>query len=257
MEILVSSFVKGILIAMRVSGIIFTAPIFNMRAIPNRAKLLLTLLITYVLFFMVPNVDAALNNNLIMLAVAGLKEMLIGIIIGFAMNFIFYGIAFAGLLLGYDMGLTIAQMFDPTTDAQSNIIGQALLMIGVLVFVVLNGQHFVIRAISYSFHIIPIGFYPVNGAVFKLLERYSAGIFILAVKIASPMIVSFFLLDLGSGIIARVIPQMNIFFVVQPLKIELGLVLIVVILPVYVFVLKDILLTYEDKIMVLIHTMGL
>ena len=63
MEILVSSFVKGILIALRVSGIIFTAPIFNIQAIPNRAKLLLTVLITYVLFFMVPKVDPVLDRK--------------------------------------------------------------------------------------------------------------------------------------------------------------------------------------------------
>ncbi len=257
MEILVSSFVKGLLIALRVSGIIFTAPIFNMRAIPNRAKLLLTILITYILFFMVPNVDAALNDNLMMLAVVGLKEMMVGIIIGFAMNFVFYGISFAGLLLGYDMGLMIAQMFDPTTDSQSNIVGQALLIIGILVFVVMNGQHFVVQSIGYSFKIIPVGFYPVNEAVFKLLGKYSAGIFILAIKISSPILVSFFLVDVGAGIIARVIPQMNVFFVVQPLKIELGLVLIVFIIPVYVYVIRDILLNYEDKILIMIQNMGL
>jgi len=257
MEILVSSFVKGILIALRVSGIIFTAPIFNMRAIPNRAKLLLTILITYIIFFMVPNVNPALNDNLMMLAVVGLKEMMIGIIIGFAMNFVFYGISFAGLLLGYDMGLMIAQMFDPTTDSQSNIVGQTLLIIGVLVFVVINGHHFVIQSIGYSFKLIPVGFYPVNEAVFKLLGKYSAGIFILAIKISSPILVSFFLVDVGAGIIARVIPQMNVFFVVQPLKIELGLVLIVFIIPVYVYVIRDILLNYEDKILVMIQNMGL
>ncbi len=257
MEILVSSFVKGILIAMRVAGILFTAPIYNMRAIPARAKLLLTIVITYILFFMVPNVDVALNDNLIMMAAAGLKEMMTGILIGFAMNFVFYGISFAGLLLGYEMGLMIAQMFDPTTDTQANVIGQSLLMIGILVFVVLNGPQFVVQAIAYSFKIVPIGFYPINQALFTLMGKYSAWIFILAIKISSPILVSFFLLDLGAGIIARVIPQMNVFFVVQPLKIELGLVIFVFIIPVYVYVIKDILLNYEDKILVLIQNMGL
>ena len=173
-----------------------------------------------------------------------------------SMNFIFYGIAFAGLLIGYDMGLAIAQMFDPTTNSQSIVVGQALLMIGILVFVVIDGPHFIIRSAAYSFRIIPIGFYPVNGEVYKLLVKYSAAVFILAVKISSPILVSFFLIDIGSGIIARVIPQMNIFFVVQPLKIELGIALIVFILPVYVFVLKDVLLKFEDKILILIQNMG-
>ena len=165
-------------------------------------------------------------------------------IIGFAINFIFYGISFAGLILGYEMGLFIAQMFDPTTESNNNVVGQALLIIGILIFIVINGHHYIIHAIAYSFKVLPIGIYAMNDSVEKILVQYSSAIFMLAIKIASPIMISFFLLDIGAGIIARVIPQMNVFFVVQPLKIELGMVLLVFVIPVYVYVIKDILMNY-------------
>jgi len=256
MEILIFDFIKGILIAARLAGVMFTAPVFSLRAVPTKAKLLLTILLTYVVFFTVPDSDPMLSENLMLLAITALKEVITGMILGFTINFIFYGISYAGLILGYEMGLFIAQMFDPTTESQNNVVGQMLLMIGILVFVVINGHHFVVRAASLSFDVIPLGLYSINEPVSKLLINYSAAIFMLAIKISSPILISFFLLDIGAGIIARVIPQMNVFFVVQPLKIELGMVLMVFVIPVYVYVIKDILLKYQNKILELIHTMG-
>jgi flagellar biosynthetic protein FliR len=256
MDILVADFVKGVLIALRIAGVLFTAPIFNLKAIPVRAKLLLTIILAYISLYMVPDIDPAVAENFLLLFIYGVKEVLTGMIIGFAINFIFYGISFAGLILGYEMGLFIAQMFDPTTESNNNVVGQALLIIGILIFIVINGHHYIIHAIAYSFKVLPIGIYAMNDSVEKILVQYSSAIFMLAIKIASPIMISFFLLDIGAGIIARVIPQMNVFFVVQPLKIELGMVLLVFVIPVYVYVIKDILMNYETKILELIQKMG-
>ena len=256
MEILVADFVKGVWIALRIAGLLFTAPVFNIRVIPTRAKLLLTIILAYVLLYMTPDIDAAVAQNFLLLLLYGVKEVITGMIIGFTLNFIFYGISFAGLILGYEMGLFIAQMFDPTTESNNNVVGQALLLIGILIFIVINGHHFIIQSIAYSFKVLPIGIYAINESIEKLLVQYSSAIFMLAIKIASPIMISFFLLDIGAGIIARVIPQMNVFFVVQPLKIELGMVLLVFVIPVYVYVIKDILFNYETKILELIQKMG-
>lgn len=255
-DILIADFVKGLLIFLRISGILVASPVFNVRQIPYLSKIFLAVFITYLVFFFVPDVDASAYDNVVMLGLIGVKEILTGLIIGFAMNFIFYGISFAGLLLGYEMGLMIAQMFDPTTESTNNIIGQTLLIAGLLVFILINGPHFVVHAISYSFEIIPLGFYTINENMFDLLLKYSSGIWMLAVKIASPILVSFFLLDLGAGIIARVIPQMNVFFVVAPLKIALGLGLLIVILPIYVYIIKNLLESYENKLLTLVQAMS-
>ena len=147
-------------------------------------------------------------------------------------------------------------MFDATTEAQSNLMGSMLALLATLIFILINGHHFIINAIAASFKLIPLGHYTLNGKVSELLIKYSAGIFIIAVKIAAPIMVSFFLLNVAAGIMARVIPQMQILFVLFPLKIGLGFILMISLIPIYVYVIKGLLIDYEDKLYNLIKAMS-
>lgn len=254
-DILISDFVTGLLIFLRITGAIFTAPIFNNRSIPTIPKLTLGLILTYIIFFTVDVYSFSPDESLFVLAVLGIKEVLTGILMGFTLNFIFYGIAYAGMLLGFDMGLSVARVFDPSMEEQSNIIGQAVTIVAILIFLVINGHHFIINALAYSFRLIPLGEFAITGDVFNLLVKYSAGIFVIAIKIASPIMVSFFLLHLGAGIIARTIPSMNVFFVLFPLKLALGFLLFVFIMPIYVYVIRNLLVEYEDRLLDIIRAM--
>ena len=255
-DILVTDFVKGLLIFVRVSGIMFTAPVFSNKSIPVGPKIFFSLMITYMLFFVVPDFEYNVEQGLLLLALYALKEILVGILMGFMLNFVFYAISYAGLMVGFDMGLAMARQFDPSTETQTNVMGQALTIMTIMIFMVINGHHYVVTGLSYSFNLIPIGFFSMNGTLFDILMKYMAGVFILAVKIASPITVSFFLLHVGAGILARTIPQMNIFFVVQPLKTMLGFGLLISITPVYVYVIRNLLMSYENKLFELIKAMS-
>jgi flagellar biosynthetic protein FliR len=204
----------------------------------------------------VEDVSYSYDEGLIPLALIGLKETITGIIIGFMLNFVFQGISYAGTLIGFDMGIAMARAFDPTSESETNVIGQALLIMSYLIFLIINGHHYIIRAMAVSFDVIPIGFYTINESLFNLIVKYSAGIFVLAVKIASPIMVSFFLIHLGSGIIARVIPQMNVFFVLHPVKMILGFLLLISVTPIYVYFIKNLLSGYENKLLELIRVMS-
>ncbi len=256
-EILIADFVKGVLIFLRIGALFFIAPVFNHNAIPNFAKLLLTLAVTYIVYFTLPEpVDYNPESGLIVLAMLGFKEVITGIIIGFVLTFIFHAVNYAGMLIGFDMGLSMAQAFDPNTEAESNIVGQILVLFAVVVFILINGHHYIIRAITASFKIIPIGFYTINESVVLLITKYSAAIFVVGIKIASPLMVSFFLVHLAAGIISRVIPSMNVFFVLFPLKLGLGFFLLIISIPVIVYVLKDLMYSYENKLYDLIKVMS-
>jgi flagellar biosynthetic protein FliR len=98
--------------------------------------------------------------------------------------------------------------------------------------------------------------FTINQSVYQLLVKYSAAVFIIAVKIASPIMVSYFLIYLAEGIIAKVIPQMQVFFVVQPLVVGLGFILLVALAPVYLYVIKYLLKGYEANLMSIIRAMG-
>ena len=256
-DILVTDFVTGILIYLRIAGMLFTAPVFSNSTLPNLAKLLIALLLTYIIFFTVGSYDYNVEQGLLPLILVGIKELIIGMLMGITLNFVFYGMSFAGFLIGRDMGLAMATMFDPASETQTNVMGQFLSITAFLVFLIINGHHYIVTSLTYSFKIIPIGFNPINEEVYRLLIRFSAGIFVLAVKIASPIMVSFFLVHLAAGIIARVVPQMQVFFVMLPLKMGLGFFLLMLVTPLYVYMIKNLLESYESKLLQLIKAMSI
>jgi flagellar biosynthetic protein FliR len=114
----------------------------------------------------------------------------------------------------------------------------------------------VIKGLTYSYTIIPIGEFGVSESLLNLLIKYTTTIFVIAVKIASPIMVSFFLLHVAEGVLARVIPQMQVFFVVQPIKIGLGLTIIAIVIPLYIYLIKNLLIEYEGKLYNFIQVMG-
>ncbi len=255
-SILITDFIIVILIFLRITAAFMAAPIFNSKAFPILPKLFLSFVISYIIFL---SIDASIINvqlSLWWLFINAVKEIFTGLVIGFMLQIVFWGIQYAGGLIGFDMGLTMAEVFNPMEDTQSNIIGEALNIGAVLIFFLIDGHHYIIRGLSYSFTVISIGKFSFTQPLYELMIKYSASVFVLAVKIAAPIMVSFFLIHIGEGIIARVIPQMQVFFVTQPLKIGLGFALLAGITPIYIYVIKNLLQDYENSLFNLIKAMG-
>jgi len=250
-DILVKDFIIVVLIFIRIIGVFSTAPVFGNRAIPIFAKIGLSLVISYIVFLTIDTGKIVVDQNLIAIVMFGAKELLTGIIMGFIINFVFWGISFAGFLIGFDMGLMMSEVMNPLDDTQGNVMGEIL-----MIFFIINGHHYIITGVVSSFAAIPIGKYTINEPVVNLLIKYSFMVFTIAVKIASPIMVSFFLVHLAEGIIAKVIPNIQVFFVTQPIKIGLGLVVIIAVIPFYVLVVKYLLQGYEYQLLELIRAMG-
>jgi flagellar biosynthetic protein FliR len=213
------------------------------------------MLIAYIIGLTMYEKDIYIELDVLSIGIMAIKEVLTGLTLGFALHFVFWGISYAGSLMGFSMGLAIAQAFNPVDETNSNIVGQMLYFGAFLIFFLINGHHYLIQSLAFSFTVIPFGNNPITGSVVDLITMYSAGVFILAVKIASPILVSFFLVQIAEGIMARAIPQMQVFFVTQPLKLGLGFILLSMILPVYVYVIKNLLESYEDSLFSLIKGM--
>ncbi len=185
-----------------------------------------------------------------------LKEMIVGLIIGFTLNLVFFGFSFAGTFIGFDMGLAMAQVMNPIEKTNGNVIGQVIYFLALMIFFMMDGHQYVIRALTYSFQVIPLGEFQSNEALFTLMIQYSSSVFIIAVKIASPILVSFFLIHVAEGILAKMIPQMQVFFVTQPLKIGVGFLLLMAILPIYFYTIKNLLGEFENKLYTLVKAMS-
>ena len=119
----------------------------------------------------------------------------------------------------------------------------------------IDGHHYLIRALALSFRVVPIGSFTMSVPLHLLLVKMAGSVFVIAVKIASPIMVSFFLIHIAEGIISKVIPQMQVFFVTQPIKIGAGFLLLVTLAPIYVYVIKNLLKGYEDSLYSLIKAM--
>ena len=256
MEILVTDFTLILLIFIRILSAFVATPIFSHVSIPSQVKVFLSFIIAYIIFSVTQPVNIAIDFNPWWLFGMAIKEIMVGLIIGFSINLVFYGFNFAGTFIGFDMGLAMAQVMNPVEETNGNVIGQVIYFMALMVFFIIDGHQYVIRALSYSFQIIPLGEFSANEEVFTLILQYSASVFVIAVKIASPIMVSFFLIHIAEGVLARMIPQMQVFFVTQPLKIGIGFLLLIAVLPIYLYVIKNLLGEFENKLYTLVRAMG-
>jgi len=256
MEILVTDFTLILLIFIRITSAFAATPIYSHESIPSQVKVFISFIIAFIVFSISDSASIAIDFNVWWLFAMAIKEIIVGLIIGFTLNLVFFGFSFAGTFIGFDMGLAMAQVMNPVEKTNGNVIGQVIYFLALMIFFMVDGHQYVIRALAYSFQVIPLGEFQENEALFTLMIQYSASVFIIAVKIASPILVSFFLIHVAEGILAKMIPQMQVFFVTQPLKIGIGFLLLMAILPIYFYTIKNLLGEFENKLYTLVKAMS-
>ncbi|MBI4773281.1 MAG: flagellar biosynthetic protein FliR [Deltaproteobacteria bacterium] len=216
---------KILLILARVAAIFFVAPIFDNRSLPNLFRIGFALILSVVLF---PAVDAGeweVRSPLPMVVYL-VKEILVGMILGMAVDFIFGAVRLAGQIVGFQMGLGIVAIIDPFTSSQSSVITQFYDFMAILFFFSFDAHHMVIRAMAESFQFIPFGGLDFSGSLLSQIIHLSGQMFLLAMKIAVPVLAVSFFVDMGLALLARTVPQMNVFILGFPLKIGVGLLAI-------------------------------
>lgn len=256
MEILVTDFTLLLLIFVRISSAFVATPIYSHSSIPGQVKVFISFIIAFVVFSISDSSSIAVDFNVWWLFSMAIKEIVVGLIIGFTLNLVFFGFSFAGTFIGFDMGLAMAQVMNPVEKTSGNVIGQVIYFMALMIFFMMNGHQYVIRALTFSFQLIPLGEFKATEALFTIMIKYSSAVFIIAVKIASPILVSFFLVHVAEGILAKMIPQMQVFFVTQPLKIGIGFLLLMAILPIYFYTIKNLLGEFENKLYTLVRAMS-
>jgi len=227
-----------LLLIIRASGLLLAAPILGHASLPVPIKAGLVILFAIITF---PSVDVAAipavgtNAELAALVV---RELMVGVLLGFFFSLLFRAAELAGAMAGFQVGLAISQAFDPSSGGQVSVIGRFWILIASLIFLAINGHHLIISAFNDSLRVIPPGMVPLRAETAELVMKYSAYVFVLAVKIAAPVLVTLILMDVALGTIAKMMPTMNIFIVGFPLKIGIGMVVVAVSLPIVAYVLE-------------------
>jgi flagellar biosynthetic protein FliR len=212
------------LVFLRTGAFLMAIPMLNASSVPVLFRLALTLAASLLLFPLLALPPAAAPPDLFRLAAAAGGEVLTGVLAGLAIRLVFEGVQLAGELAGYQMGLAIAEVIDPATEDQVAILAQFTSLLGTVIFLALNGHHWFIRTLVESYQMVPPAGFQVNGAVLERLARMTAEMFVIGLKAGAPVIVALLLGTVAFGLVARAVPQMNIFVVSMPLNVGLGLV---------------------------------
>ncbi len=242
-----------VLVFIRASAIIFSVPIFGSRDFPVLAKVGLACTIAWIIYPLVPIPAELFNGKLLTLVPAMVAEIFIGIAIGFTARLVFEGVQLGGQLSGFQMGFGIVNVLDPITGENFSIISQLQNLFAIILFLGMNLHHWFFKAIVLSFEKIPLFHCTLSAPLFQELCTISANIFVIAVKLAAPIMAVLLFSDFALGILNRAAPQMHIFILSFPLKIAVGLFMVGLTLPMFCMVLKKIFLQYEEYIAVILQ----
>jgi flagellar biosynthetic protein FliR len=212
-------FSNFLVLLIRLGVILFLLPFWSGKQFPRQFKIGFVLAVAYVL---APVIPMEIRNQDIITII--IQEILLGATLGFAVRVVFLAVEFAGTLISDAMGTSIAAVFNPEMG-QSTEISTILGLMAMLLFLALDLHHDLISMIVKSYEILPVGHLRIDNL---LLKGISVGgqIFVLAIKIAAPILVGMIIVNVLMGFIYKAAPQVNIFFVSLPVYVFIGLLIL-------------------------------
>ncbi|RYL95329.1 flagellar type III secretion system protein FliR [Sporolactobacillus sp. THM7-4] len=234
MEIL-NSFPLFLLVLVRIASFVVTMPVFSYRTIPGPIKVgfavTLSILIEITLF---KSQTVPLDGTFVLLA---LKEALVGLSMGFVAGMLTYSVQLAGSFIDLQMGFAIASTISPENGITTPLTGQLLYMLQMLFFLGVDAHYMLLNGLLYSFRLIPVnemGVQLTGGSTAELVARVSAQMFIIALQLAMPIVGCLFLVDIAVGLVARTVPQVNVFVVGLPMKVIAGFLVLLLVFPMFI-----------------------
>ena len=227
-----------LLMLTRCTGLFMIAPFFGSLNIPIMFRAAASFLFAIVLFPVVDGLGTvSAPPTMLAYGVDVLSELFIGWLIGFVAYVCFSAIHMAGKVMDMQVGFAVVNVMDPTSGQQIPLIGSFLYNLGIIVFLVTNGHHMIITALAESFRMVPILTMQPNLSLSMIMVNFVNGIFLTGMKVAMPVTFAILLVNVALGILARTMPQMNIFVVGIPMQLMIGVGVLAMLLPFYVMFL--------------------
>lgn len=235
-------------IVLRMGGIFFTAPIFSSAAINTSVRMILTMIISLVLVPIVTPVTVT-DPNALWLIITSAKELLIGITIGAMTSLLFSTLQLGGYLVDYQMGFSMVSVIDPASNSSMSFTGQIYNILASLIYLSLNGHHIFLRAVTQSFSYLPLADFSFNPEGLMFVVNTFIKVFIIAIQITAPVFIALMVTNAVMGVMARLVPQMNIMIVGFPLKIGVGMIMLILSLQLFYVVFEKIMYGYFRTIL--------
>jgi flagellar biosynthetic protein FliR len=225
-----SQLVGFALVLARLAPLFLFAPLFSSKMMPMRARGIVAVALAVGL---APLALAGQTAPIDAMSIAGLvlKELLVGLAFAFAVGVLFAALQVAGTLLDTLIGFSFGASVDPITGNQGTILAQVYGLMGVMIFIAINGDALLIRGFAETFALVPLLEMPALDPLLDGAVTAFAGIFAAAIKICAPVLLALVLTDVAFGLVTKVVPQMNVFSMGLPTKVIVGIVVMGASLP--------------------------
>ena len=225
--------VHYLLIVTRLSAVFVFSPLLARREIPAMLKIGLSLLVAAIVIQFTPPPLAYPYNNAFSLALAVIAELSVGLAIGVVTLFFFNAVYTAGHVMDMQIGFAMAQMYDVSVGGQVAVTSVFLNFILVITFITSGAFSTLITIMVRTYQFIPVGAGILRPEAATMVSELFIRTFAMAVQVAMPLLASALMLEVALGVIVRTAPQMNVFVVGIPLKVFLGLIVLMLMLPVF------------------------
>ncbi|HEV3002030.1 MAG TPA: flagellar biosynthetic protein FliR [Solirubrobacteraceae bacterium] len=217
------------LVLARVSPLFVLAPLFSSQLMPPRVRGIVAVALAIGLVPVVARDRIATDT----FGFAGLvgKELLVGLAFAFALGALFAALNVAGTFLDTSIGFSFGSIVDPISNQSAAVLAQLYALIGVLVFIAIGGDAWVVQGLARTYELVPLESFPSLGALTSGTLAAFVGIFAAAIQVAGPVLLALILTDAAFGMVSRVVPQLNVFAVGFAAKIVVGLLILGVTLP--------------------------
>ncbi|MCP4494672.1 MAG: flagellar biosynthetic protein FliR [Gammaproteobacteria bacterium] len=215
---------------MRIGAMLLAMPVMGTRLLPTRVKIIATFVLALVVLPLIPEVPEVEALSLQGLFIS-VQQVLIGAAMGFTMQLVFGALMVAGEAIAMSMGLGFASMVDPANGVNVPMVSQLFIIIGTLIFLALGGHLMLIQLVVSSFQSLPIAPTGITREGLWSIFAWGSQMFIGAVWVAIPALISMLVITLSMGVMTRAAPQLNIFSVGFPVTMFLGFVVLMLILP--------------------------
>ncbi len=220
-----------ILILARMSSFLVTWPVLGGLNVPSTLKVLFSLLLTLTLFPVLKggvHVEIGSWQQLIFFV---LKESLVGLTLAFLCYFFFFSIQIAGEIISMSLGISAAQMFNPSMGAQASPVDSFFYALAVLFFLLVNGHHIFLTGLVQSYDIVPIATWSLKVKSVAEIALVAKDITGLGLQLAAPVLVSILLINISLAVVGRAVPQINVLVTSMPINVAVGLGVLIISMP--------------------------
>jgi flagellar biosynthetic protein FliR len=218
-----------LIILVRLSGFVFTAPFFSLKNSPRSTKIGLSLMLSLILFQVTPY-EPLEYMGVVGYAIVVVENLLAGVLLGFLANVSYQILSLAGHMMDMQIGFSMVNEFDPVTSTQVTVSGVVYEYAVMLVLMVTYMHHYLLDALIDSFTVVPVGGVIINPLIYNVGLKYLVDFFVIAFRIVLPVFAALLIVNAILAIMAKVAPQMNMFVIGMQLKVFVGMAVMLIVM---------------------------